>query len=237
MARFYLRVRAPFAAFRWMQAGVFRATSPVIPPSAAWGLVLNLAGIETRGDDGITTQVRPDAPSLRIAVGRHGEGLGEDEPVETAVLYQQLHSYRVDLDDKAEALASMAHGSKYWIAPARRELLVGMDVVIGVEADDTGLASSVNDGLEGRLAAPRYGLPFAGDNNCLIDRIELLDAPPVSRWYGRVSGAEGPRPGSCRLTIGIDRADSSRTTSGLFAPMPASSEPDDSAWVWTPRRP
>src|SRR5690606_31673513 len=66
----WLRLRAPFAAFRWMQAGVYRATSPVIPPSAAWGLVLNLAGVETRGeDDGTTTQIRADAPPLCLAIG------------------------------------------------------------------------------------------------------------------------------------------------------------------------
>ena len=32
MAPFYVDLRAPFAAFRWLQAGVYRATSPVIPP-------------------------------------------------------------------------------------------------------------------------------------------------------------------------------------------------------------
>ena len=51
----WLRVQAPFAAFRWLQAGVHRATSPVIPPSTAWGLLLNLAHVETRAaEDGVT---------------------------------------------------------------------------------------------------------------------------------------------------------------------------------------
>ncbi|HWN68765.1 MAG TPA: CRISPR-associated protein Cas5, partial [Haliangium sp.] len=48
MNTLWLRLRAPFAAYRWLQAGVYRATSPIIPPSAAWGLLLNLAHIETR---------------------------------------------------------------------------------------------------------------------------------------------------------------------------------------------
>src|SRR5438132_1289702 len=45
----FLRLDAPFSAFRWLQAGVYRGTFPVMPPSAAWGFALNLAGIETRG--------------------------------------------------------------------------------------------------------------------------------------------------------------------------------------------
>ena len=44
----FLLLDAPFSAFRWMQAGVYRGTFPVMPPSAAWGLALNLAGLETR---------------------------------------------------------------------------------------------------------------------------------------------------------------------------------------------
>ncbi len=235
MSRFYLRVRARFAAFRWMQAGVFRATAPIVPPSAAWGLVLNLAGVETRGgDDGVTTLVRSDAPPLRISVGRHGDAR---EP-ETAVLYQQLHGYRIDLDEKATELARQTHGAKYWIAPARRELLVGLDAVIAVETADGPLAQRVVDGLAGRLPGARYGLPFAGDNSFLIDRIDWSEAPPKARWYERVTAGEGPREGSCRLTVAIDRSDSSRTTSGLYAPSEVvEGGPPEAAWTWVPKAP
>ena len=56
----FLLLDAPFAAFRWLQAGVYRGTFPVIPPSAGWGLALNLAGIETRGAlDEVVTPIRP----------------------------------------------------------------------------------------------------------------------------------------------------------------------------------
>ena len=47
-----LRIRAPFAAFRHFTAGSYRPTAPFITPSAAYGLLLNLAGVETRFDDG-----------------------------------------------------------------------------------------------------------------------------------------------------------------------------------------
>lgn len=232
MARIYLRVQAPFAAFRWMQAGVYRATSPVIPPSAAWGFVLNLAGVETRATGaGVTTLVRADAPALRIAVGSLRDG-----PPEVSTLYQQLHTYPVG--NSGKELKENAYGTKYWIAPARRELLVGLDAVLGVETSDEALLQRVRDGLAGGLPGRRYGVPFAGDNNLMVDRVEVGDAPPSAWWYERIEPGMTPRRGSCRLTVGIDREDNSRTTSAVFAPVDARvDEPPAGAWTWTPQPP
>lgn len=234
MERLYLRVRAPFAAFRWMQSGVYRASSPVVPPSAAWGLALHLAGVETRAvGDGATTLVRADAPPLRVAVGDL-----RARPAEASVLYQQLHAYPVSVDEKGKALRQLTRGAKFWIAPARREVLVDLDVVVALETLDGSLLRRIRDGLDGRLDAPRYGLPFAGDNNLLIDRLDVLGAPPPTRWYSRVEPGAPPRPFSCRLTVGIDREDNSRTTSAVFAPIEVpESEPPEGAWTWTPRPP
>lgn len=229
MTSLWLRLQAPFAAFRWMQAGVWRGTSPVIPPSAAWGLVLNLAGIETRLDvEGVTTLVRPDAPGFEVAIADV-----DGAPRERGSLYQQLHTYPVG--NSGEAFRARTHGAKYWIAPVRRELLVGFDMVLGVRASDD-LADRVKRGLRGELAESRYGLPFAGDNAFLFDRIDVLPEPPAARWYTPIGRDEGQRRGSCRLTIGIDRSDSSKTTSALFAPLrePVPVPPAE-AWVAVPR--
>jgi CRISPR-associated protein Cas5t len=213
-----------------MQAGVYRATSPVIPPSAAWGFVLNIAGVETRGPlDGITTLTRSDAPALRVAVGTM------NEVPEVATLYQQLHTYPVG--NSGKEFKDRAFGAKYWIAPARRELLVGFDAVLGIEGDDT-LLQRVRDGLAGVGASKRYGVLFAGDNNLLVDRVDLSDECPAAWWYERMEPGMTPRRGSCRLTIGIDREDNSRTTSAVFAPVERpGAEPPAGAWVWTPRAP
>ena|ERR1043165_3320929 len=234
MSRFWLRVSAPFAAFRPFQAGVHRATSPVMPPSTAYGLVLNLAGIEMREytPKNVTTLIRKDLPRLRIAVG-------VITPPEKCSLYQQLHSYRVGSDAQTKQLESKTHGAKYWIAPARRELLVGYDGIIGVDAPaEANLVKRVQEGLRGGLDAARYGLPFAGDNNFLFDQIELMTVPKAAQWYTRVEPDDEPRKGSCRLSVGIDRADNSKTTTALFAPLVGSTEQlPDSAWTWTPRHP
>jgi CRISPR-associated protein Cas5t len=251
MTPLWLRIRAPFAAFRWMQAGVYRATSPVIPPSAAWGLILNLAHIETRASDpdAEITTVRADAPPLCVAVGQvprsevssadpeitaSGTAADQARQTEVAVLYQQLHAYPVGASGKE--FAPRARGAKYWIAPVRREILVGLDCVLGVRGD-AAVCERVIRGLRGDLEQPRYGLPFAGDNSFLIDRIDVLDEPCAARWYARVQAGDDPAPASCRLTVAIDRRDSSKTRSELFVPSEPVSQPPEHAWTWCPREP
>jgi CRISPR-associated protein Cas5t len=219
----WLHIQAPFAAWRWLQAGVYRASSPMMPPSAAWGLVLNLAGIDTRGEDtGAVTDVRRDAPTLRLALGLPGRA------PELGTLYQQLHTYPVGGSGKERK--ELTHGAKYWVAPTRREIMIGIDVVIGVADPEGGWATRVADGLAGRL--PRYGLPFCGDNNLLVDRAELLSEPPPCRWYAVVDGRHpGRAEGSCRLTTRIHRTDAGRTQSLLMAPTVAQARPPEGAWV------
>jgi CRISPR-associated protein Cas5t len=224
----WLRLRAPFAAYRGIQAGVYRPSAPVIPPSAAWGLVLNLAGIETR-TPGVLSGVDPLAPTLRLAVGSvHFPGRGS--------LYQQLHGYPVGKSGERD-LAPRTHGAKYWIAPARRELLIDLDCVVGIQGDE-GVLDRVTRGLRGELNEGRYGVPFAGDNNYLFDAIEAVQAPPPTHWYVRVGAGKSPGRKSCRLMVEPNREESGRTTFVLAAPLEqAVVVPPEGAWVWTPRDP
>ena len=229
METFWLQLRAPFAAFRGFQAGVYRSTSPVMTPSAAYGLVLNLAGIEMRATSrGATTLIRPDVPRVRLAIGLV-KLAGRNS------VYQQLHGYRVGTDKKTKAMAALTKGAKYQIVPVRREILVDYDGVIGVQTSDEKLRDLVARGLRGELGTQRYGLPFAGDNNYLFDTIELIEEPPAQiLWYVPFQPNKAPRKGTCRLTIGIDRADNSKTTSSIYAPA---SDLTDAVWTWTPSPP
>jgi CRISPR-associated protein Cas5t len=231
METMWLHVRAPFAAFRWFQAGVYRATHPVMPPSVAYGLLLNLAAIEMRDATvGPTTLIRPDVPLLRIAIG-------VVTVAELCSLYQQLHTYPVG--NSGAEFKPRTHGAKYWITPVRREVLVGLDCIIGVQSNNGNLCDRVRRGVKGELDVIRYGLPFAGDNNFLFDSIDEVAVPPETTvWYARMQPDDPPRKGSCRLTVGVDRADNSKTTSFLFAPVDSNvTEPPDLAWTWTPRAP
>jgi CRISPR-associated protein Cas5t len=228
MDRLWLRIQAPFAAYRPLQAGSLRVTAPVMTYSAAWGMLLNLAGIETRaGLHQPVTGLRQDLPALRLALGLPGVEPGR------ACLLQQLHAYPVGSASKV--LAEKCKGAKYHIAPVRREFLVGLDLVLGVEGAPCG---RILAGLSGQLQGARYGLPFAGDNNLLFDRIDVVPSPPPCRWYAAFDPLGAPVRGATRLTTTMDRADSSRTQAALVAPTPAPSEaPPENAWQWVPEPP
>ncbi len=231
MQTFWLKICAPFAAFRGFQAGVYRSTAPVIPPSAAYGLILNLAGIEMRDySNAKTTEILRDLPSMQIAIGV------KNSP-EKSSMYQQLHSYPVG--NSGKELAPLAKGAKFWITPVRREMLIDYEGIIGVQTDDETLLEKVEKGLRGELKTNRYGLPFAGDNNFLFDRIEISVEPPEDIiWYVRHQPDDKQVKGSCRLYVGINRTDNSKTTSYVFVPKENLNLPlPETAWTWTPKQP
>ncbi len=228
---FWLKIHAPFAAFRGFQAGVYRSTAPVMPPSAAYGLVLNLAGIEMRDySNPKTTEILKNLPCLQLAIGVIRQP-------EKSSMYQQLHSYPVG--NSGKELATLTKGAKFWITPVRREMLVDYVGIIGVQTDDKTLQTKIEKGLRGELEESRYGLPFAGDNNFLFDKIEILDAPPKDVvWYVQHQSDDKQVKGSCRLYIGINRTDNSKTTSSIFVPKDNLNLPlPENAWTWTPSLP
>jgi CRISPR-associated protein Cas5t len=236
----YLYVQAPFAACRTFTAGWYRPTATFLTPSAAYGLILNVAGIESRlreeeeGHDGKVpaSLTRPGLPAVRLALGAPVTDKGDPYP-RVHTVYQQLHNYMVGgkekVDDpenlgqkvtkKSLGLRRSKH-SKWNITPVRREFLSDLRAVIALNGN-TDLEDRVCRGLRGEFNSGRYGLPFLGDNAFLLDRLELLSSAPEAHWYERVSEASGsgPRPRTTRLTILIDRAELSRTTSALFAPL------------------
>lgn len=258
MEEFYIHARAPFAAYRYFQAGNYRITMPTMPPSAAYGLVLNLAGIEMRTalmDK--TTLIKAISrlysfdsedtiPSLKIAIGSLGI-------LSKGQIFQQLHTYPVGESGSEKerqklvrkgkkvgpSLEFLAKGGKYWIIPAKREFITNLNIVIGIQTEIGELKKRIIQGLNGQLDLPRYGLPFAGDNNFLFDSIEVYDEPPEEAyWYSLVQPDEIPETESCRLTVGIDRADNSKTYAPLFARTEEKSKsPPPEAWVWTPKKP
>lgn len=238
----WLHIEAPFAVCRTFTAGWYRPTATFLTPSAAYGLVLNLAGIDSRlpegaeGHDGKTpaTLTAPNLPAMKLALGapavdRDGRAIKfEDVFPRVQSVYQQLHNYPVGSSGKERAEA--CKGSKYNITPVRREFLTDLRAVIGIDADADTL-DRVRRGLAGEFA--RYGVPFLGDNNFLLDRADLLDTPRPAYWFAPVVEAgTGPRPRTTRLTIQIDRADLSRTTSQLFTPeQEATGSPPEAAWT------
>jgi CRISPR-associated protein Cas5t len=223
----YLQITAPFAAFRSFQSGSFRSTTPIPAYSTVYGLLLNLAGIEQRTatDEAITLiKQAEELPKLEIAIA-------SIKPSKTAVLSQQLHSYPVG--NSGKELSEKTFGAKYWITPVRREILIDLELIIGIRAEND-LCDRIIQSLNGELDEPRYGLPFAGDNNFLFDNIQVLESPPMARWYAPIEENSPPRRGKCRLTTWIDRADNTKTKTEIFAPTDFVLEPPESAWINLP---
>ncbi len=235
-----LELTAPFAACRPMIAGWYRPTSPILTHSAAYGLLLNVACVETRlreeapGHPGRVpaSLTQDNLPRLRLAIGLPA---GVPPPrIQSA--YQQVHNYPVGKD--AGVPAEWARGTKNNITPSRREFLSGLHVMLCVDGN-TELEDRVRQGLAGAFNDQRYGLPFVGDNSFLINRLTELPAEPLPacRWYEQVgTDADADRvPETARLTTWIDRADMTRTRSELFAPgMEATNEIPEAAWQWIP---
>jgi CRISPR-associated protein Cas5t len=221
----WVDIQAPFAACRPLVAGWYRPTAGFLTHSAVYGLLLNIAGRETRlweheeehRGKVSASLTRTGLPRFHIALGLP---LGFDPPaVET--MFQQLHNYPVGSQSGIDP--TLAKGRKNNIAPVRRELLCGVRALAVIDADPD-LENDIRLGLAGRKNEGRYGLPFLGDNNFTLDRLEEV-SPRPARWYTLVANrAGGPREGTTRLTVHIDRADMSGTRSALFAPE---TEPGD----------
>lgn len=223
----YLKLKAPFAAFRPFQSGSYRSTTPVPAFSTVYGLLLNLAGIEQRGEaEGRVTRIKPKAelPKLTLAIG-------QVKPSSVSVVNQQLHNYPVGASGKE--FAARTFGSKYWIAPVRREVLVDLDLMIGLQAPVEFLRQ-LDRGLKGEGSIDRYGLPFAGDNNFLFDEICPVEKPDLARWYCPLERDTRPNPGACRLTLWIDREDNTQTQIQVFSPSEFMLEPPRAAWQQLP---
>ena len=213
-------------------------------PSAAYGLALNVAGIEMRCDDGksaMTLIDRKGLPKLDIALGATAGGRRwkwgwdgrEDGSVFPRVheLHQQLHNYPGGGHGKERA--AQTKGSKYNITPVRRSVLSGLEAVACFRNESPEFEERIRAGLRGE-SERRYGLPFVGDNNFLPDRVEVLESPPPCHWFVPIVTGDGstPRRGVGRLTVTIDRSDSSRTRSRLFGPTAdATVAIPVSAWV------
>ncbi|MDW7730063.1 MAG: CRISPR-associated protein Cas5 [Bacillota bacterium] len=220
-----LYVQAPFAAFRHFSAGSFRQTADFVTHSAAYGLLLNVAGIEMRRCDLALpiTLIQEGLPHFKMAIG------ALELPVRHS-LFQQLHNYPVG--NSGEELKAGARGSKYNIAPAVRTFLSGLKCYICIEGDND-FEEQLQLGLQGK-AERSYGLLFLGDNNYLLDRFEIAAVPNCAHWFVRLDQhALNQMPDNVtRLTTKIDRVDMSETKSDLFMPhyCQDSSIPD-SAWV------
>ena len=240
----FFYISAPFAACRSFTAGWYRPTAPFLTPSAIYGLILNVAGIESRlreedpGHDGSvpSSLSQFDLPKVEIAIGvpasaHNGSGAtSETEFPRVQSVYQQLHNYPVGKETGKHHVAA-CYGNKHNITPVRREFLSDVHALVAMRGN-LELEERVVRGLNGEFNQERYGIPFLGDNSFLLDRFEELYEAPPTRWFERVTTeTEGIKEHTSRLTIMIHRGDPSQTNSDLFAPTESQIIPPTLAWI------
>ena len=237
-----LSISAPFATCRSFTAGWYRPSATFISPSMAYGLLLNFAGIEMRlleHEEGHAGKVpaslhRSGLPKMRLALGvpsSLGKQVQRDDPEafpHVQTLYQQLHNYPVG--SSGQSRADDCKGGKYNITPVRREFLSRLRAVIVVDAEEM-LLEQFRFGIEN--GGERYGLPFLGDNNFLLEKASSLEKLPPCYWYERVDDDSSElRPRTTRLTVWIDRVNSAGTASSLYSPTStALNEVPPAAWT------
>lgn len=231
----WLAIEAPFAACRPMMAGWYRPTAGFLTHSALYGLILNVAGVETRlweheaehPGDVPASATRPGLPTFRLALGLPDGGCLP----RIGTVFQQLHNYSVAAAN-AGIKPEHALGRKNNIAPVRREFLSDVRALAVVQAEEE-LLDRIRRGLSGEGNERRYGLPFLGDNNFTLDRLEEVE-PCSGRWFALTDAGRGERPraGTTRLTTFVDRSLPTGTRSALFSPSEEpSTTPPDSALV------
>jgi len=245
---FSLYIEAPFAVFRTFTAGWFRPTATFMTPTAAYGLLLNLAGIETRlreedpehPGSTPTTLMHRGLPAMKLAIGVSSVRLVRRQLIEiespadrfprVQTMFQQLHNYPVGASGGERAVTTF--GNKYNITPVRREILVGLRAILAVTGSED-LEREVLRSLSNDAEPHRYGLPFVGDNSFLPDRIVHLNRPVAAHWYERVTAESSMiQDRTARLPQWIDRANLSQTMSQLYAPTKdAVEEVPSNAWT------
>ncbi len=248
-----LYLEAPFAAFRTFTAGWYRPTATFLTPSAAYGLLLNIAGIESRLCEGDArhsgkvpaTLFKRGLPAVELAIGIPEYRLRRNQRIQMLpdelfprqqTVFQQLHNYPVGTSGSERAESTK--GNKYNITPVRREYLSDVRAVIALRGN-ADLSDRIRRGMSGEHSASRYGVPFLGDNAFLIDRMTIIDNLTSIRWFERINSdaSQGIRDRTTRLTVLIDRADLSRTASALYAPQLEATSTEPPPFAWTEIKP
>lgn len=180
----YLYFKAPFGAFRAFQSIEMVATADFVTHSAAYGLLLGLAGVNR--------DRKEELIGARIALGTWREKL----PIRGRS-YQHLHWFKTEGrkskakggETEKEALAR-SKGTKPDIRAAWREYLVGLQGYIGL--DHPGLEELVRRGINDPERVDYWGLPFLGDNNFFIERLREEVQPGGCEWLCELGGLKQP---------------------------------------------
>jgi CRISPR-associated protein Cas5/DevS len=216
----FVHFKAPFGAFRIFQSVEMAVTADFVTHSAAYGLLLGLAGI-----------IRDDKKKYlgaRIALGVKGDTL----PLRGR-LYQQLHRVKGGVEEPTNRKAfERSKGTKPDIRPYIREFLHGLEGYIGLDCPEhLELEELVRRGVVQPETLNNWGLPFLGDNNFFIERLNVKE-PSACRWFSSYKGGLlSPGERLHYLSVWTDYESNSRSSSLPFVLTDVSQSPPKDAWI------
>lgn len=191
----FLYFKAPFGAFKPFQSVEMLATSEFLTYSAAYGLLLSLAGIDSRN------------PQVKRRYANSCIALGTTRLPRKGRVFQQLHKGTGKEKDK---------GRKPSIDTFWREMLYDkIEGYIGLEHPE--LESLVSQGVQEPSTLHYWGLPFLGDNNYFIEKLDVVEPPIQCQWFHRLTQDDKSSGEQLfYLSVWTDYEDSTQSRSSLF---------------------
>lgn len=229
-----IELKAPFFSYREFNTGGYQYTLPVIPHSSAYGLALNLAGIEMKSDvpkkysGSYVFYPAINTPKLEVAVGLIScGGFG--------ALTHQYHRFVVTYRSTKEnprpspkgntnttLVAKEYGGRKFDIGIIQREYLSDFHGVIAVRGNQN-LVEKIIEGTNICYG----GIPYSGQRNLFFSEINCVNN--VSAYW--FSAKKQNITKAVNLTSSIDRADTTKTKRKIWYIMDEMLiTPPDSSW-------
>lgn len=202
----FIYFKAPFGAFRPLKNVELATTTEFITYSAAYGLLLGLAGIDR--------QRKKEFADARIAIGCNRL------PRIGRTFQQLIQGKRVMSSD----------GGNLNLRPFWREVLFDLEGYIGL--DNPSLEELVTEGINEPSTLDYWGLPFMGDNNFFLERIEVCDKPEPCQWFYPFTGNRLQHGGRLHfLSVWTDYETNIHSRGLLFALTPYQESPPSDAWI------
>ena len=202
----FIYFKAPFGAFRPLKTVELATTTEFITYSAAYGLLLGLAGVDR--------QRKKEFAGTRIAIGcKRLPRIGR-------TFQQLIQGKRVMSGD----------GGQLNLRPFWREVLFDLEGYIGL--DNPSLEALVTEGINEPTTLDYWGLPFMGDNNFFLERIEVRDKPELCQWFYPFTGNRLQRGGRLHfLSVWTDYEANTRSRGLLFTLTQQQESPPLDAWI------
>lgn len=203
----FIYFKAPFAAFRPFKSFELCPTADFITHSAAYGLLLGLAGIE-REDKG-------KFADARIVIGRK-------HPPKKGRIFQQL------IDGKRQL--ALDGGGDFNLRPFWREVLYDIEGYVGLDHPE--LEESLDKGIRQPSTINYWGLPFMGDNNFFLERADIHQTPTSCQWFDVFKGEKLSRRERLHfLSVWTDYNKAAESRGLLFFLTEERESPPETAWI------